>query len=1007
MKINLYKVKDFLYKYRVYITVLAVFVLLFFVIDSANAEWYNPLSWAKSAGKATLGALISVATLILYYVFLTPIFWLIAAMIWVLTEVASFQQFINVPAVIAGWTIMRDLVNMGFVLALIYISFLTIIGKRPNIGKDLVQLVLAIIAVNFSRMIVGLFIDFSQIIMLTFVNGFRNIAGGNIINKLNLNHYLSEVGISFNPENAGKLFVKVSLGITMGLFVLAILVMMTLYLIIRVVTLWILTIMSPMVALSLAPGADGVLKPFISEWNKQFRDALMGGPFMAFFLWFSLTVIGTTGTEGAITTPSGKMGESFKGDVDSSPLFTLIIGTALLYAGYKQSKTMAGAAGAAGGKVFGMAKSYAKGVGKLADTGARWGSKYAFKKDLSYTGVKKMVGKKLSDAKAGVEGIDLKLDNRAIRKATKKSKDKALASGKYEGLAKEHSSLDLVGQEYHLKTLQHDDKQLAAQSESGLDKIQGKKDSRVGALAKFSEANENLSSVEDNLQNLKSEQSSFDNFFSGAATDKEEKETLDALTEKGVISQWDASLLMKSNLTEDEKKEQDGLITKLEKYKANTIDTSVEDYTEKYSEAQNKQQMALDEVRSNDLSQEKMDALDAAYESGDQNMIQTALADMQDDFDLSDEEIAGIADQKSTVGEEREAKIKIDEKTFGIAEKKGKELEKEMKHVVQSAVLKTRAKAAHRVLLDDVSHRRTEMRKSFKSKRPDVNSTDEIAAYFKSGDLTSEETNDFLEQLGDKVGDALERAGYEPNSDGEKALLANSMGAAKTAAEVEAIAASKAGRPTKAQSEIVQVYLNKNAGQSDWDTQDIVSKNNKSKNASLSSMVTMDPHGVHQFKSREQQYQDVSKDYDNARINAKSMTSYLIEKDDNGDPHLTDFGYSFIVKHQHELRRDNFSDEFGKGLKSAIQNDQKLIKEYLIMVEKDPESKIKGTITGKTNIEGTSGYYNPKKPQSNPLAHILDAVEVISSGGVGSSSESKLLREHGRDIIEKNKKQTK
>jgi len=40
--------------------------------------------------------------------------------------------------------------------------------------------------VNFSRTIAGIFIDISQLIMLTFVNGFAQAAGGNFVEALGI-----------------------------------------------------------------------------------------------------------------------------------------------------------------------------------------------------------------------------------------------------------------------------------------------------------------------------------------------------------------------------------------------------------------------------------------------------------------------------------------------------------------------------------------------------------------------------------------------------------------------------------------------------------------------------------------------------------------------------------------------------------------------------------------------------------------------------------------------------
>ncbi|HPL93338.1 MAG TPA: hypothetical protein PLB38_03590 [bacterium] len=364
------KLKNLISKYPKTVIGFGVLVLAILVFvgwtQAASANFFTDA--LKGAGEALLGALISVVTMILYYVLVVPLFWLIAVVIQVMVEVASWQLFINEPAVVAGWTIARDLVNVGFIAVLLYIAFGTVISyQKVNWQKDLVKLITAVVLVNFSRMIVGLLIDVSQVIMLTFVNGFRNIAGGNITGNLGLDWYLnSSSKFTTDPSVAAGNFIRLTIGVAMGVLLLSILAMLTAWLLLRIVKLWLLTVMAPFYFL-----ADffPFLKRFHSYWEKEFTDQLVAGPFMAFGIWFAMSVISQTGQASAITTPRGVLADAqaLTGTVtdgsvakQSNAIFTMIIGAGLLYGVYDMSKSMAGTAGKVGMDVLKKGKEYIK-----------------------------------------------------------------------------------------------------------------------------------------------------------------------------------------------------------------------------------------------------------------------------------------------------------------------------------------------------------------------------------------------------------------------------------------------------------------------------------------------------------------------------------------------------------------------------------------------------------------------------------------------------------------------
>jgi len=70
-----------------------------------------------------------------------------------------------------GWVIARDLANLGFVLAIILISFTTILRiQQYETKKMLTNLIIAALLINFSLIIAGVFIDFSGMLTDFFIS---------------------------------------------------------------------------------------------------------------------------------------------------------------------------------------------------------------------------------------------------------------------------------------------------------------------------------------------------------------------------------------------------------------------------------------------------------------------------------------------------------------------------------------------------------------------------------------------------------------------------------------------------------------------------------------------------------------------------------------------------------------------------------------------------------------------------------------------------------------------
>ncbi len=235
-------------------------------------------------------------------------------------SVAQYNHFIDATPVKAGWPLVRDVTNMFVIVILLAIAFGTLIGYQKLhykgvLGKLLVMAVL----VNFSKQLIGLLIDFSQVVMLTFVNAFRAAAGGNFTQALKLDKMLAlnvdavAPGATTDASTPGDpLLIKTVIALMLAVFFLGIscvlLIIMLIYLIFRIVGLWIALILSPLALFLTAvpPVISGKVHSIAGGYWDKLSSLVSGGPVMAFFIWLTLATIqgGGFGTFG-ITAGAG------------------------------------------------------------------------------------------------------------------------------------------------------------------------------------------------------------------------------------------------------------------------------------------------------------------------------------------------------------------------------------------------------------------------------------------------------------------------------------------------------------------------------------------------------------------------------------------------------------------------------------------------------------------------------------------------------------------------------
>lgn len=293
--------------------------------------------------------------------------------------IASYQEFISSRAVIEGWVIVRDLANMFFVVILLVIAFATILHiESYNYKKWLPKLILMAILINFSKTICGLLIDVAQIVMLTFVNAFKDIAGGNFITLLGIRDIIT-LSTESDPGKLGFWTIVGAYVLGLIYMIVALVVMTTMMMILamRMVMIWIYVVLSPLAYLLAAfPGGA----QYASKWWKDFISNLIVGPVLAFFIWLSFAALQTGNIDQSIADAQKQSvaseQEAIGYDENKAVINTLastpgalikfIVGIGMLIGGLKIAQEVGGAAGSIAGKGMSKLNSMGAATAKFA-----------------------------------------------------------------------------------------------------------------------------------------------------------------------------------------------------------------------------------------------------------------------------------------------------------------------------------------------------------------------------------------------------------------------------------------------------------------------------------------------------------------------------------------------------------------------------------------------------------------------------------------------------------------
>jgi len=189
-----------------------------------------------------------------------------------------------------------QLCNMVYLFILLYIATKTIFSSAFNYKSLLIKLVIAALLTNFSLVISGVIIDFSQIIMYSiFKKPELYDIGTDLLD--NIGKALEVGSLRFQDvwdfiwgKTVSELISKIIS--MMGIIIFGLILMVTLWmyqalLIIRIVGLWILLILSPAAFLL---GVLPKTEQYFKDWFEKLTSYAFLGPILVFFLWLAQEV---------------------------------------------------------------------------------------------------------------------------------------------------------------------------------------------------------------------------------------------------------------------------------------------------------------------------------------------------------------------------------------------------------------------------------------------------------------------------------------------------------------------------------------------------------------------------------------------------------------------------------------------------------------------------------------------------------------------------------------------
>ncbi|MFH1192933.1 MAG: hypothetical protein V1656_01285 [Candidatus Jorgensenbacteria bacterium] len=282
-----------------FVIVLLLFVVVFALPTSASADVAGTVTkFLFGLAAAPIYGGVILATAVVGYIAAIFSGLLLSGGGLIAGAASSMQAFIvsdSNTIVTVGWTIVRDIANLGFVLVIIVIAFATIL-RLENYGakKLLPRLIMAAILVNFSLQIGASIIGFSQVItdfFFTKISLSPGDIGATLLGAFGPQKFLAGAQ---DPSGVVTEGVAIAVNLVVGPWLITIFNLIMLFtilvlafmLLIRFLALSFLLVIAPITWLFFVIPA---LQGQFSKWWGKFLQWTFFAPATSFFLYLSFT----------------------------------------------------------------------------------------------------------------------------------------------------------------------------------------------------------------------------------------------------------------------------------------------------------------------------------------------------------------------------------------------------------------------------------------------------------------------------------------------------------------------------------------------------------------------------------------------------------------------------------------------------------------------------------------------------------------------------------------------
>ncbi|NQU82760.1 MAG: hypothetical protein HQ539_02315 [Parcubacteria group bacterium] len=312
--------KTFTKKRIILLCILFIIVLTVFPFRYASAQLWNPKTWVSGAIALVLRIIIFVAK-----VFLRLGNWFLGVAISNIWQISYTMPGTAAPAnpiIQIGWTLLRDITNMMFILGLAYIGLATALSiSNFNVKKTFPKLLLIALLINFTPAICAVVVDIANIISSFFLQG--------IDFQVLLDVFSRQEAVIFNQwENLmfdGVKILKALFLIAYGFIAGFITLLYAFIFIARAPIIWILVILSPLAFFAWI--FDQTKKYFDQWWGIFLQWAMIVIP-SGFFLYLSQQVVIKSANPDFMRVPANGFMGSFISEIAPYliALFFMIVG---------------------------------------------------------------------------------------------------------------------------------------------------------------------------------------------------------------------------------------------------------------------------------------------------------------------------------------------------------------------------------------------------------------------------------------------------------------------------------------------------------------------------------------------------------------------------------------------------------------------------------------------------------------------------------------------------------